>query len=140
MDYIAHDLVDNAEKIAQNLFISAPTRTNMGRWQRLNVMMNLMRTCPDIRTIETLYLLGYRQGTGQHAPANGAFYLYADIGAISNDAGDFARRMLHEAGVANPGMILIRIKGRYLRLSYAGGSHTIATAIDRINNWLPAIK
>ena len=78
---------------------------------------------------------------GQHAPADGAFYLYADISAISTNAGDFARRLLHEAGVAvTPGVDFDQTDGgRFLRLSYAGSSHTITTAIDRINGWLPTI-
>ena len=78
---------------------------------------------------------------GQHAPADGAFYLYVDIGAISNNARDFSRRMLHEAGVAvTPGIDFDQTEGgRYLRLSYAGSSRTINTAIDRINDWLPTI-
>ena len=46
--------------------------------------------------------------------------------------------MLYEAGVAvTPGLDFDQIEGeRYLRLSYAGSSETIITAIDRINYWL----
>ena len=76
---------------------------------------------------------------GNHAPADGAFYLYANIGAISNNSVDFSQRMLQEAGVAvTPGIDFDQTEGgHYLRLSYAGSSLTITTAIDRINGWLP---
>jgi aspartate/methionine/tyrosine aminotransferase len=76
---------------------------------------------------------------GQHAPADGAFYLYADISAVSADSATFAQRLLDEAGVAvTPGVDFDRAEGaRYLRLSYAGSHATITTAIERINRWLP---
>ena len=140
---LPHDLVDNAEKIAQNLFISAPTPNQYGALAAFECYDEFDAHLSRYQDNRDALLGGLpAEFLGQHAPANGAFYLYADIGAISNDAGDFARRMLHEAGVAvTPGTDFDQSQGgRYLRLSYAGSSHTIATAIDRINNWLPVMK
>ena len=140
---LPHDLVDNAEKIAQNLFISAPTPNQYGALAAFECYDEFDSHLSRYQDNRDTLLAGLpAEFLGQHAPANGAFYLYADIGAISNDAGDFARRMLHEAGVAvTPGTDFDQSQGgRYLRLSYAGSSHTIATAIDRINNWLPVMK
>ena len=137
------DLVDNAEKIAQNLFISAPTPNQYGALAAFDCYEDFDAHLLRYQDNRDSLLSGLpKEFLGQHAPANGAFYLYVDIGAISNDAVDFARRMLHEAGVAvTPGIDFDQNKGgRFLRLSYAGSSHTITTAIDRINNWLPAIK
>ena len=140
---LPHDLVDNAEKIAQNLFISAPTPNQYGALAAFECYDEFDAHLSRYQDNRDTLLAGLpAEFLGQHAPANGAFYLYVDIGAISNDAGDFARRMLHEAGVAvTPGTDFDQSQGeRYLRLSYAGSSHTIATAIDRINNWLPVMK
>ena len=140
---LPHDLVDNAEKIAQNLFISAPTPNQYGALAAFECYDEFDAHLSRYQDNRDTLLAGLpAEFLGQHAPANGAFYLYVDIGAISNDAGDFARRMLHEAGVAaTPGTDFDQNQGgRYLRLSYAGSSHTIATAIDRINSWLPALK
>ena len=137
------DLVDNAEKIAQNLFISAPTPNQYGALAAFECYDEFDTHLLRYQDNRDSLLSGLpEEFLGQHAPANGAFYLYVDIGAISNDAGDFAQRMLHEAGVAvTPGIDFDQKKGAcYLRLSYAGSSHTITTAINRINNWLPAIK
>ena len=46
------------------------------------------------------------------SPAEGAFYLFADIGDRSNDSVAFCARMLHEAGVAvSPGVDFDRTRG-----------------------------
>ena len=134
------DLVDNAEKIAQNLFISAPTPNQHGALAAFDCYAEFDAHLPRYQDNRDRLLAGLpAEFLGQHAPADGAFYLYADIGAISDNAGDFARRMLHEAGVAvTPGIDFDQTEGgRYLRLSYAGSSRTITTAINRINDWLP---
>ena len=136
------DLVDNAEKIAQNLFISAPTPNQYGALAAFDCYDEFDAHLPRYQDNRDRLLAGLpAEFLGQHAPADGAFYLYVDIGAISNNAGDFARHMLHEAGVAvTPGIDFDQTEGgRYLRLSYAGSSRTISTAIDRINDWLPTI-
>ncbi len=134
------DLVDNAEKIAQNLFISAPTPNQHGALAAFDCYAEFDAHLPRYQDNRDRLLAGLpAEFLGRHAPADGAFYLYADIGAISDNAGDFARRMLHEAGVAvTPGIDFDQTEGgRYLRLSYAGSSRTITTAINRINDWLP---
>ena len=136
------DLVDNAEKIAQNLFISAPTPNQYGALAAFDCYGEFDAHLPRYRNNRDRLLAGLPADVlGQHAPADGAFYLYVDIGAISNNAGDFSRRMLHEAGVAvTPGIDFDQTEGgSYLRLSYAGSYCTINTAIDRINEWLRTI-
>ena len=136
------DLVNNAEKIAQNLFISAPTPNQYGALAAFDCYDEFDTHLPRYQDNRDRLLAGLpAEFLGQHAPADGAFYLYVDIGAISNNAGDFARRMLHEAGVAvTPGIDFDQAEGEhYLRLSYAGSSRTINTAIDRITDWLPTI-
>jgi len=137
------DLVDNAEKIAQNLFISAPTPNQYGALAAFDCYDEFDAHLPRYQNNRDCLLAGLpTEFLGQHAPAEGAFYLYVDIGAISDNAGDFARRMLHEAGVAvTPGVDFDQTEGeRYLRLSYAGSSSSINIAIERINQWLPTIK
>ena len=137
------DLVDNAEKIAQNLFISAPTPNQYGALAAFDCYDEFDAHLPRYQDNRDCLLAGLpKEFLGQHAPADGAFYLYVDIGAISGNSGDFARRMLHEAGVAvTPGIDFDQTEGgRYLRLSYAGSSSTIKIAIERINDWLSNIK
>ena len=134
------DLVDNAEKIAQNLFISAPTPNQYGALAAFDCYDEFDANLPRYQDNRDRLLAGLpAEFLGNHAPADGAFYLYANIGAISNNSVDFSQRMLQEAGVAvTPGIDFDQTEGgHYLRLSYAGSSLTITTAIDRINGWLP---
>jgi len=136
------DLVDNAEKIAQNLFISAPTINQFGAVAAFDCYDELDAHLPRYQDNRDRLLAGLPpEFLGQHAPADGAFYLYADIGALSHDSVDFAQRLLAEAGVAvTPGVDFDIDKGaHYLRLSYAGSTATIKTAIERITAWLPSV-
>jgi aspartate/methionine/tyrosine aminotransferase len=51
---------------------------------------------------------------------------------------DFARRLLAERHVAaTPGLDFDMVNGhRFLRLSYAGSESDVATAIERLEDWL----
>ncbi|MBT3305981.1 MAG: aminotransferase class I/II-fold pyridoxal phosphate-dependent enzyme, partial [Alphaproteobacteria bacterium] len=72
------------------------------------------------------------------APADGAFYIYADITDRTNDSQEFCRRMLAETGVAAvPGVDFDPERGnRYMRFSFAGETTTIAEAADRLFQWM----
>jgi aspartate/methionine/tyrosine aminotransferase len=78
-------------------------------------------------------------GIADFHPVDGAFYVYADIGHLTNDAVDFCQRMLREAGVATtPGVDFDRARGnRAMRLSFAGSYDDITEAITRMRLWLP---
>ena len=53
-------------------------------------------------------------------PADGAFYLYADVSDFTWDSFEFASRMLEEAHVAaTPGVDLIHSTAAFIRFSYA---------------------
>ncbi len=78
-------------------------------------------------------------GFDRLAPADGAFYIYADVSRLSNDSQDFCARMLADIGVAiTPGVDFDRPRGnRYVRFSFAGHESEIAEAVDRIVAWRP---
>ncbi|GAA2335642.1 pyridoxal phosphate-dependent aminotransferase [Saccharopolyspora halophila] len=72
------------------------------------------------------------------APADGAFYAWADIGHLTDDAKDFCRRLLDDTGVAAvPGIDFDPSRGnRFLRLSFAGSAEDITEALERLRSWL----
>ncbi|MDT7953331.1 MAG: aminotransferase class I/II-fold pyridoxal phosphate-dependent enzyme, partial [Acetobacteraceae bacterium] len=76
-------------------------------------------------------------GFGDIAAADGAFYLYADVGARTNDAESFCARMLAEAGVAaSPGVDFDRTRGnRFVRFSYCGAEADLREAAARLARW-----
>ena len=79
-----------------------------------------------------------RAGLDQFLPADGAFYLYADVSRFSADSLAFARKMLEETHVAaTPGIDFDPVRGnRFLRFCYAGSRDEMREAVERITRWL----
>ena len=73
-------------------------------------------------------------GFDELLPVDGAFYVYASVARFTNDALDFAGRMLREAGVAaTPGPDFDHARGhRYMRFSFAGTEADIVEGIERL--------
>ena len=71
------------------------------------------------------------------APADGAFYLYADVSASGLDSVTWCARLLDEAGVAlPPGTDFDGVDGAsWVRLSFASSVEVVGTAVDRIVGW-----
>ena len=80
-----------------------------------------------------------RIGLDRLAPADGAFYVYADVRHLTNDSEEFCRRMLEETGVAAaPGIDFDQSRGRgYVRFSFAGATADMTEAARRLKAWLP---
>jgi aspartate/methionine/tyrosine aminotransferase len=76
-------------------------------------------------------------GFARLAPAEGAFYLFADITDRSNDSADFCARMLAEVGIAaTPGIDFDHARGnRFLRFSYCGPEADMREAAARLRAW-----
>ena len=84
--------------------------------------------------IEALGAAGLRR----LAPADGAFYLYADVSSLTDDSEDLCRRLLAATGVAiTPGRDFDPIHGgAWVRLSFAGAAEDIVEAARRLSEWL----
>src|SRR3954447_26216881 len=79
-----------------------------------------------------------RLGVMRLAPADGAFYVYADVGHLTDDTMAFCHRLLAETGIAPaPGIDFDPAVGsRFVRLSFAGAPAEIAEALQRLEGWL----
>jgi aspartate/methionine/tyrosine aminotransferase len=79
-------------------------------------------------------------GLPRLAPADGAFYVYADISDYSSDSLDFCARLLADTGVAiAPGIDFDTVHGGgYVRLSFAGATAEVSEALRRMGPWLAA--
>jgi len=79
-----------------------------------------------------------RLGITELAPADGAFYVYADAGHLTDDTMAFAHRLLSTSGVAvAPGIDFDTVDGgRFIRLSFAGPGSEIEKALDRLSTAL----
>jgi aspartate/methionine/tyrosine aminotransferase len=93
------------------------------------------------RTNRDLLLAGLpRIGLPRLAPADGAFYVYADVSDFTADSMAFCAQLLAETGVAiTPGIDFDTVHGsRFVRLSFAGATAEVEEAVQRISAWLPA--
>jgi aspartate/methionine/tyrosine aminotransferase len=88
----------------------------------------------------TLLLDGLRGlGIERLAPADGAFYVYADVSHLTTDSLSFCSTLLAETGIAiAPGVDFDTVRGgAFVRLSFAGPQADIAEALRRLGSWLP---
>lgn len=79
-------------------------------------------------------------GLRRIAPPDGAFYIYADIGHLTDDSMDFCMRLLLDTGVATaPGIDFDPVDGhRFMRLSFAVSTDLVEEALRRIAPWFAA--
>jgi aspartate/methionine/tyrosine aminotransferase len=79
-----------------------------------------------------------RIGIHRLAPADGAFYVYADISHLTDDSYAWCQRLLDETGVATaPGIDFDTRRGnQFVRMSFAGAEKEIVEGIERLGAWL----
>ena len=72
------------------------------------------------------------------APPDGAFYIYADVGKMTEDSLSFSRDILNESGVAvTPGLDFDPARGaKTLRFSYARGTEDIKEGLNRLQKFM----
>jgi len=134
------DLTRSVECLAQNFYISPPTLSQLAAVPAFGCRAELDRHVARYRANRDLLIATLRQaGLSRFTPADGAFYLYADVSALTRDSEAFCRKMLAEIGVATtPGLDFDPIHGKdWLRLSFAGSTEEIAEAAQRLAAWLP---
>ena len=136
---LPEELLRPVECLAQNLTISPPTLSQYAAVAAFDCAEELDRNVVRYARNRSLLLEALpRAGFDRLAPADGAFYLYAEIGHLTNDSVEFCRRMLAETGVAaTPGVDFDPVRGHAtMRFSFAGATEAMAEAADRLHRWL----
>ncbi len=132
------DLVRPVECLAQNLVISAPSLSQHAACAAFDCGPELDTNVRRYAANRALLLAELpKAGFDTFAPADGAFYLYADVRHLTNDSLDFCRRMLHEAKVAaTPGIDFDAGRGHhFVRFSFAGSTEEMEEAARRLQAW-----
>ena len=133
------DLLRAVECLAQNLFISAPTLSQVAAVAAFDAGPELDRNVARYACNREVLLNDLpAAGLTDLAPADGAFYIYADVAHLTDDSAAFCRRMLNEIGVAcTPGIDFDPARGHHaLRLSFAGATEDMVEACRRLRTWL----
>jgi aspartate/methionine/tyrosine aminotransferase len=132
-------LVRPLERLAQNLYISPPYLSQVAALAAFDATAELEGVKAEYARARDILLSELPGlGIGEMHPADGAFYVYADVARLTNDSVAFCRRMLEEAGVATtPGLDFDPDEGgHHLRLSFAGGEAVCREAVRRLRGWL----
>ena len=132
------EMTRSIECLAQNLFISPPTLSHHAAMAAFDSQEELQSNIARYARNRDILLAELpKAGFDRLAPADGAFYIYADVGHMTNDSAEFCRRMLTEAQVAaTPGLDFDPYRGNtYVRFSFAGSEDDMTRAVERLRRW-----
>ena len=132
-------LVRPIERLQQNLSISVPTLSQVAAEAAFDGHAEMEQVKRGYEENRRILIEGLPQaGLDTFLPADGAFYLYADVSKFTSDSLDFTKKMLEEAHVAaTSGVDFDPIHGRsFVRFSYARSADDMREAVARITRWL----
>lgn len=134
------DLVDVVDALAGNVALCPPAPAQyaaLSAFAQESYLECDEAVAQFARTRDLLLHSAARLGWGPAAPADGAFYYWADLGPALDRWGNsaaYASALLEEAHVAvTPGDDFDHVEGcRSVRLSFAAGASAVGEAIERI--------
>lgn len=135
---LPEQLLRPVECLSQNLFVSPPSLSQHAAVAAFDSHDELAANVAVYARNREILLDGLpKAGFDRLAPADGAFYLFADIAERTNDSQIFCQRMLAETGVATtPGVDFDPVRGHtQMRFSYCASSADVAEAVRRLRRW-----
>jgi aspartate/methionine/tyrosine aminotransferase len=136
---VPEPLVRPIERLQQNLAISVPTLSQIAAEAAFEGRQEMEQVKHGYEENRRILIEGLPQaGLNKFLPADGAFYLYADVSAFTADSFEFAKQMLEQARVAaTPGIDFDPVHGhQFIRFSYARSAEDMREAVARIERWL----
>jgi len=133
--------VDAIERLAQNIFIAAATPAQYAAMATFapETIVELERRRQIFQQRRDFLLPALRElGFGISGVPQGAFYLYADCSAFTDDSQAFVMELLEQVGVAiTPGIDFGDFNARrYVRFSYANDLERLREGVRRIGEFL----
>lgn len=135
---VPQELRQRARAFMSNLFLTAPSLSQHAALVALDCREELegyVNTYARNRDLLLEALPGL--GLNDIAPPDGAFYIYANVGHLTDDSLDFCQALLRDTGVATaPGIDFDPVEGRrYMRISFAVSTAEVEQAIERMARW-----
>ncbi len=133
------DLRTGIERLAQNLFIAPPTLAQHAGLAAFDCEEEIRRNIDRYRANRDILVAGLTEaGFENLAPADGAFYVYADVSHLTDDAQVLCAQWLVDTGVAaTPGIDFDPRRGhQFVRFSYSESTEDITEAVDRLGAWV----
>ena len=138
---LPEDLIRPVERLAQNLFISPPTLSQLAAVAAFDCAAELDANVRRYAENRRILIEGLaRAGIEKLAPADGAFYIYADVSHLTDDSQALSREWLDDIGVAATSGIDFdpTLGHRFIRFSYAESTEDITEAAERLVSWAAA--
>jgi len=138
---VPENFIDAADRYAQNVFLAAQTMAQIAALQALQpgVISELKQRTGEFRKrrdylIPELEKLGFRL----KSKPGGAFYLYMDCSALTDDSFQFCVDLLEQAGVAiTPGIDFGEYQAeKYVRFAYTTSIENLEEGVNRISDYL----
>lgn len=138
---VPQEYVREVEKLAQNLFIAAPTLAQHAALaaftpETLDILEQRRLDFQQRRD----FLLPALRDLGFSIPVTpqGAFYLYANCSRFTDDSFAFASELLEQAGVAiTPGIDFgNHLPGEHLRFAYTTSMEQLEEGVSRLHHYL----
>jgi aspartate/methionine/tyrosine aminotransferase len=136
---VPESLVRPIERLQQNLSISVPMLSQIAAEAAFEGREEMEAIKHGYQENRRVLVEGLpRAGLTDFLPADGAFYLYADVSKFSSDSFAFAGEMLEKIHVAaTPGIDFDPVHGRaFVRFSYARSLSEMHESVSRIASWL----
>jgi aspartate/methionine/tyrosine aminotransferase len=135
------EYVRDAEKLAQNLFLSPSTPAQYAALAAFSSeAMDIFEARRQEFQMRRDFLLPALRELGFHIPVApaGAFYLYADCSRFTDDSYQFAMSLLEKAGVAiTPGLDFGHYKAnQHVRFAYTTSLENLKEGVERLQRAL----
>lgn len=130
--------LDAARALVGNLFLTPPSLSQHAGLAAMDSHAVLEGHIENYARNRTLMLDALpRLGLKSIAPPDGAFYIYADIGHLTQDSLAFCETLLRDTGVATaPGVDFDPVHGHhFMRFSFAVSTPEIEEALRRMTPW-----
>jgi aspartate/methionine/tyrosine aminotransferase len=127
-------------RIGQNTTIAAPTLSQLGAVAAFDCHDECEANVARYARNRAVLLEGLpAAGLDRLAPADGAFYIWAQTDHLADDSQELCARWLDELGIAaTPGIDFDPAEGhRFVRFSFAGSETDVAEAAARLRDWTP---
>lgn len=135
---VPESLVEPLVKFAANLLIAPPTLSLLAAPAAFDAHDELQQHLVRYAANRRIMLDGLRAaGLEKLAPADGAFYVYADISDVAASGTALTERWLAELGVAaTPGTDFDPVNGDdYVRFSFCGGTASVERGVELLTSW-----
>ncbi len=136
---VPQNLMRTIDRLQQNLFICAPEVSQIAACAAFDGMEEMQQVYRQYVENRKLFLERLpKLGLNKIQPIDGAFYAYADISPLSDNAMELASQILDNCAVAvTPGLDFDLKRGKqWMRFSFAGEHKRLVEAFERLDLWL----